>query len=210
VDIWSVKVLRWASSGSYDYTVTYRFHNTFSQPMTVAVADATLLGPNGETLGGTVPAVLMPAPETVGAGLYSVYRNLTVDDDDVTHPFAEKVRLRVSHYPAGGVIRTAEGIGQVLHGPQTARLMNFELSTDNPIIGQPITVRWNVQSARQVGLRTPVLYEPNEPGTRGLNFDEAVESVGARTFVVKRQGQVWFELNVDNGLIVRTLTVYSQ
>jgi len=57
VDIWSVTVNRWATSGAYDYSVTYRVHNTFNQSVVVSIAEAALIGPSGEPLGGHPPWV---------------------------------------------------------------------------------------------------------------------------------------------------------
>jgi hypothetical protein len=199
VDIWTVSVLRWASTGAYDYTVNYRFHNTLAQPSTVTITDAVLLGPGDETLGGSIHSALMPVPETVGAGLYNMYRDLTVDDTDVSHPYAEKLRLRVS-YQAGGVTGTAEAVAPVLHGPQTARLLDFSLSTQQPRVGESITVSWETRSARRVILQ----------GTNQINFNQEVEPVGSRTFIVQRAGLQYFNLDVDYGQIYRTLSVVSQ
>ena len=61
-----------------------------------------------KTLGGTINPALMPPPETIGAGLYGSHHNLTVDDVDVSHPFAETARIRVSYQAAGFLSRAPQ------------------------------------------------------------------------------------------------------
>src|SRR5215470_14268160 len=201
VDIWSVTVNRWATSGAYDYSVTYRVHNTFNQSVVVSIAEAALIGPNGEPLGGHPP--LGVAPQSVSPGIYSDYRSVDVWDEDVSHPFAEKLRFRMS-YTQAGVASDAETVAPVLHGPQTGRLMDFSVSPQVPVVGQLMTVQWNVQSAQRVSLS----WFLGEVGTPwAVQNDKVVEPVGSRTVPMGSEGRAWFTLDVDNGLINRRVTV---
>jgi hypothetical protein len=204
VDIWSVRTGRWASSGSYFYEPTYRFENQHNEPVTVTITGAALIGPNGESLGGVIAAIRMPPPVTVGPMSSTEYKTLTVDDNDASHPFADQLQLRVS-YSLGASQRTAAGNGTVLHGPQTARVLDFTVSPPNPNVGDTITVRWNVQSARQVILRTPISWDPNQSATRQFNFEQEVEHVGSRDFLVRRSGLTYVDLDADG--IFRSVTL---
>jgi hypothetical protein len=205
LEIWSVEVNRWAQTGAYDYNVTYRVQNLLRDPVTVSVSGAELFGPDGEALGGLVNRFSSPAAVTIAPGEWSRYDDETVDDLDASHPYAEQLRLSVS-YQVGSTRRTVTATAPVLHGPQTARLLDFSVSPLDPLVGDTITVRWNVQSARRVKLQTPISWDSNKPDTFQFNVDQEVEPVGARTLVVRRTGLVFVTLEADT-VIRRSIQV---
>ena len=86
--------------------------------------------------------------------------------------------------------------------------MDFSLSTQVVGIGQPITVRWTTQSAHHIVLSTAIGWDLNDPTTGA--FNQEVELSGSRTFIARRGGRVYFELNVDDGLIDQLLWVVPQ
>lgn len=206
LDVWSVEASRWGSTGAYIYDVKYRFHNQLTETVTATVAEAALMGPDGEPLAGTINPGLSRRTITVGPQLYSAYYDLTVDDDDASHPYAEHLRLTAS-YQVGSGSGTADAVAPVLHGPQNARLLEFTVEPSTPRVGDTITVRWNVQSARRVFLRTPISWDPNRPETLASNFDQQVEPVGSRSFLVRRSGLTFVTIDADFGLISKSITL---
>jgi hypothetical protein len=200
VEVFKVEAGRWSGTGGYIYDVLYRVHNASREAATYRIAGFTLIGPQGETLGGRLRRT--SEAQTAAASTYSPWTDLGIDDDDASHPFAEYLRLTVVYQLPGGVSGEHTAQDVVLHGPQTARIHDFSLSPLEVKIGDPVTVRWNIQSARQVVLETSI---PTAPGEVG--WGEEVELVGSRTFIARRDGVALATLTLDRGAFTRTVRV---
>ena len=198
IEIWAVEAHRWASAAYY-YDFSYRFHNTFTQPVTVTISNVDLEGPDGTSLGGTISGIHPTGPVTVPAGLYSEYRPLIVDDPNIGHPFADTLHMEVSYQPPGGAAGTASIDARVLHGPQTAIIHDFSFSPLKPRVGETVTVRWNVEFARRVVLEAPMLRIRSEE----------VETIGSRAFGTSSAGTYLNLLKVDGFELFQYVDVAS-
>jgi hypothetical protein len=202
---------RWAQSGNYLYSVDYNVANASGASATYSLLDFTLSGPAGETLPG-YSSIDVGRPVAIAA---AAERNSTtlLSGVDPGHPYAERVRLRITYQAQNGHQGVLTGEDIVLHGPQSARLHDFSMSppgyepgaalTSGVRLGEPVTVRWNVEGAKLVVLESSL--EMTASG--GGGFKEAVEALGSRTFITGRDGVASATLDIDRGAIRRLLLI---
>ena len=204
---------RWAQSGAYLYNVHYSITNATEAPATYSLSTFSVFGPGGETLTG-YSSIDMGQARTVQArstGTGSLLLN--GNETTVSQPFAERVRVRMNFSDGGrnGVLGDED---IVLHGPQTARLHDFSMTPpgdeagathvgEGTILGQPVTVRWNVEGASLVVLESSLPWAP----VNGQAFREEVEHVGSRTFITLREGVAYATLDIDRGRIRKSLMI---
>jgi hypothetical protein len=198
----------------YIYDLRYSVRNDSNQLTSYSLRDFAVFGPAGETLPGFTSQDLGRSLEvsahSSATGFWSLFGG------DASQPYAERLRARMEYKSAGGKRGVLDDEDIVLHGPQTARLHDFSMSPSGyetippsapPVPqGQPVTVRWNVEGA------SLVILESSLPMTSagGQRFREQVEPVGSRTFTTQRTGVAFADLDVDRGLIRRTLLINVQ
>jgi hypothetical protein len=199
--------------GGYIYDLRYSVRNDSNQLTSYSLRDFAVFGPADETLPGFTSQDLGRSFEVSAHSSATGF--LSLFGSDASQPYAERLRARIE-YQSGGKRGVLDDEDIVLHGPQTARLHDFSMSPPGyetippstpPVpLGQTVTVRWNVEGA------SLVILESSLPMTSsgGQRFREQVEPVGSRTFTTQRTGVAFADLDVDRGLIRRSLLINVQ
>lgn len=210
LNVIQVEGKRWAQSGNYLYSIRYSLRNDSDEPATYSLLDFVLLGPSGETLTGYTS---IDIGRTVSLDARRAIEVSTLlNGTDPGHPYAERLQVRVSFRAQNGKQGVLADEDAVLHGPQTARLHDFSMSPPGAEagsaipsvqLGEPVTVRWNVEGASLVVLESTLPMPPSG----GRLFGEEVEHLGSRTFTTLREGLASATLVIDRGQIRKQLLI---